>query len=35
MILIINNKTKVVVGAYPSQEKVVYMIPTMNCYPRN
>ena len=38
-IIIKNNKTKVVVGAYLSREKkekkVGYMIPTMNCYPRN
>ena len=33
---IINNKIKVVAEAYLSgKQKVDYMIPTMNCYPRN
>ena len=35
----INNKTKVVVGVYLSRKKnkkrTGYIIPTMNCYPRN
>ena len=32
-----NNKTKVVVGAYlsRSKKKAGYIIPTMNCSPRN
>ena len=45
--MIINNKTKVVEGAYLSRkknkekkrkkrkEKAGYIKPTMNCYPRN
>ena len=32
----IKNKTKVVVGAYLFRKKGRgYIIPTMNCYPRN
>ena len=35
----INTKTKVAVGVYLSKKKIIkktgYIIPTMNCYPRN
>ena len=29
------NETKVIVGASLSRKKAGYIIPTMNCYPRN
>ena len=36
MIIITNIATKVVAGAYLSRKKKAgYIIPTMNCYPRN
>ena len=36
IIIIINNKTKIVAGPYFSRKKKVgYITPTMNCYPRN
>ena len=31
----INNKIKFVVGASFSRKKTIYIIPIMNCYPRN
>ena len=36
--MIKNNKTKLVVGSYlfkKNNKKDSYIIPTMNCYPRN
>ena len=36
VIIIINNKIKDALGAYLSRKKELgYIIPTINCYPRN